>query len=68
MGSAPAPREPSQRGLALRALEGAQRRQSRRVGRSGLPDEVADAVVFLSSPMASYINGAVLEVTGGRGI
>jgi 3-oxoacyl-[acyl-carrier protein] reductase len=38
------------------------------LGRAGLPDEVADAVVFLSSPMASYINGAVLEVTGGRGI
>lgn len=38
------------------------------LGRAGLPAEVADAVVFLSSPMASYINGAVLEVTGGRGI
>ena len=38
------------------------------LGRAGLPDEVADAVVYLSSPMASYINGAVLEVTGGRGI
>lgn len=38
------------------------------LGRAGDPDEVGDAVVFLSSPMASYINGAVLEVTGGRGI
>ncbi|WP_028266080.1 3-oxoacyl-ACP reductase FabG [Arthrobacter sp. MA-N2] len=38
------------------------------LGRAGRPEEVADAVVFLSSPMASYINGAVLEVTGGRGI
>jgi 3-oxoacyl-[acyl-carrier protein] reductase len=38
------------------------------LGRAGLPGEVADAVVFLSSPMASYINGAVLEVAGGRGI
>jgi 3-oxoacyl-[acyl-carrier protein] reductase len=38
------------------------------LGRAGTPAEVADAAVFLSSPMASYINGAVLEVTGGRGI
>jgi 3-oxoacyl-[acyl-carrier protein] reductase len=38
------------------------------LGRAGEPDEVGDAVVFLASPMASYINGAVLEVTGGRGI
>ncbi|PWI08920.1 3-oxoacyl-ACP reductase FabG [Streptomyces sp. NWU339] len=38
------------------------------MGRAGTPDEVASAVVFLAGPMASYINGAVLEVTGGRGI
>jgi 3-oxoacyl-[acyl-carrier protein] reductase len=38
------------------------------LGRAGEPAEVADAVVFLASPLASYINGAVLEVTGGRGI
>jgi 3-oxoacyl-[acyl-carrier protein] reductase len=38
------------------------------MGRAGTPDEVADAVAFLAGPMASYINGAVLEVTGGRGI
>lgn len=38
------------------------------LGRAGTPEEVADAAVFLASPMASYINGAVLEVTGGRGI
>ncbi len=36
--------------------------------RAGLPEEVAGAVVFLASPLASYVNGNVVEVTGGRGI
>lgn len=38
------------------------------MGRAGEPSEVAGAVLFLCSPLASYVNGAVLEVTGGRGI
>lgn len=33
--------------------------------RFGKPDEVADAVLFLASGKASYINGSVLEITGG---
>jgi len=36
------------------------------LGRVAAPDEIANAVVLLSSPAASYINGAVLQVTGGQ--
>ncbi|SPT59277.1 SDR family oxidoreductase [Actinomadura madurae] len=35
-------------------------------GRSGDPDEVAAAIAFLASAEASYINGTVLAVDGGR--
>ena len=38
------------------------------LGRAGTPEEVAGAVVFLASPLAAYVTGAVLEVTGGRGM
>ena len=34
-------------------------------GRFGTPAEVAEAVLFLAGDRAAYINGAVLEVTGG---
>jgi NAD(P)-dependent dehydrogenase (short-subunit alcohol dehydrogenase family) len=34
--------------------------------RLGEPDEVARAVVFLSSPAAGFITGAQLEISGGR--
>jgi NAD(P)-dependent dehydrogenase (short-subunit alcohol dehydrogenase family) len=34
--------------------------------RVGTPDEVAEAVLWLASPAASYVTGAFIEVTGGR--
>ena len=36
------------------------------VGRIGTPAEIAAAVVFLASDGASFVNGAVLDIHGGR--
>ena len=38
------------------------------VGRSGTPDEVAAAIVFLAAPESSYVNGHALVVDGGNTI
>ena len=36
------------------------------MGRTGTADEVAESVVWLLSDAASYVTGAILDVTGGR--
>ncbi|HEY4142497.1 MAG TPA: SDR family oxidoreductase, partial [Pseudolabrys sp.] len=36
------------------------------MGRAGQPDEVAEAILFLLSDGASYVNGANLRVSGAR--
>lgn len=36
------------------------------IGRAGTADEIAEAVLWLLSPAASYVTGTILEVGGGR--
>jgi len=38
------------------------------LGRPGTVEEAASAILFLACPLASYITGHTLEVTGGMGI
>jgi len=38
------------------------------LGRGAMPDEAANCMLFLASPLASYVTGHTLEVTGGVGI
>lgn len=36
------------------------------LGRVAAADEIANAITFLASPAASYVNGAILQATGGQ--
>lgn len=36
--------------------------------RPGEATEAGASILFLASPLASYVSGQILEVTGGRGI
>ena len=36
------------------------------MGRAGTAEEVAEAILWLASPQASYVNGTLVEVGGGR--
>lgn len=38
------------------------------LGRAGEPEEIGDAVVWLASPMASFVTGHILGVDGGLGV
>jgi NAD(P)-dependent dehydrogenase (short-subunit alcohol dehydrogenase family) len=54
--------------LAQISIDEARQRSVARIpiGRMASPREIADAVVFLASPKASYVTGVTLSVDGGR--
>jgi 3-oxoacyl-[acyl-carrier protein] reductase len=44
----------------------AQYRKETPLGRNGQAEEVAEAIVFLASDAARFINGALIDINGGR--
>ncbi|MDZ7318260.1 MAG: SDR family oxidoreductase, partial [candidate division KSB1 bacterium] len=36
------------------------------LGRIGLPEEIAELILFLASPKASWITGVTYSIDGGR--
>ena len=57
----------SELGLSDEQIEGfkAQAAATTPLGRTGMPEEVAAAVLFLASDESSYVNGIELFVDGG---
>ena len=56
---------PQARGSSQSAATLRQLAETHPMGRIGLPEDIADAILFLSSDEASYITGAELVVDGG---
>jgi 3-oxoacyl-[acyl-carrier protein] reductase len=48
------------------AAQMADYRKQTPLGRNGTAEEVAQAIVFLAGDSASFINGAILDINGGR--
>jgi NAD(P)-dependent dehydrogenase (short-subunit alcohol dehydrogenase family) len=46
-------------------VDGRRVRRRTPMGRFGMPEEVADTIAFLASPLASYITGVTLAIDGG---